>query len=110
MSEKIKNRRKSASRRAGVRRSWPMRFVVWGGSLAIWAALALTAVIAGYSRFDSEYGRASDRFYLMRFVDRLASEYPYVPPGMSSVRQELRAFLDRRPAIDSELLPRSSKP
>jgi len=31
------------------RRSWPMRLLVWGGSLAIWAAIGMTAVLAWYA-------------------------------------------------------------
>jgi len=59
MSEKTKHRRKPSPRRGSkgqgkagrrrARRSWPMRLVVWGGSLAIWAAIGATAVIAWYA-------------------------------------------------------------
>ncbi len=49
MSKKTKTRKKPGSQGARARRSWPMRVVVWGGSLAIWAAIALTAVVAWYA-------------------------------------------------------------
>jgi penicillin-binding protein 1A len=61
MSQPSRNGRHTGARRKGTgpapgrtkrrkpRRSWPMRLVVWGGSLAIWAAIGMTAVLAWYA-------------------------------------------------------------
>ncbi len=44
MSKKTKTPKRPAPRR-----SWPMRFIVWGGTLAIWGVIALTALVAWYA-------------------------------------------------------------
>jgi hypothetical protein len=105
----------------------PLKWIIFSIALAMaygpgrLPAQEITTVLGGRAeitvppgfRRDAGAGGA-DRFYLMRFVDLLASEYPHVPSGKSQIQQELRAIFDFEefpltPEARSVATPRSRK-
>ena len=48
-SRRVPGRDGGRRRRKPARRGWAVRLIVWGGSLAIWAGIALIAVVAWYA-------------------------------------------------------------